>query len=99
MQTNKGEKLKVPRTAAQIQTIRDQIKQLDDILRDIKAGMIDNGVESIDLKIKTFLYYLSEMRDIAIDWKGVYEKAEIRQKLEPVRERIKAEIEEKNKKR
>jgi hypothetical protein len=67
---NKGQKLKIPHKPDAIQAFEDEIALISQDLRDMRKLMAEKALDSVELKSGTFSFYLSELRQLAIEFKA-----------------------------
>jgi len=69
---NKGAKLAMPRTQAEIQDVEDRLSQLAAIFREIRLGLKDGPMKEVVLKLGTFTHYLDLAEPLAKKYRREY---------------------------
>lgn len=92
-------KIKVAHDAAAIQALEDDLAKVSQDLRDIRNGLAEKGLESVDLKAGTFKLYLSQMRQMVKVFRSEFERAVIQQQVQVTRESAAKRIADRAKKK
>jgi hypothetical protein len=97
MSSDNSAKKKLPRTVDDLLSFEDRLQKLQGIFRDIRNGMRENDMPTIDLAIGTFEHYLNLMEPLAEKYLGEFRSQFAVLSAQRTREKIKAEREKRTK--
>ncbi len=83
-------KKKLPRDAEHLLSIEDQLKKIEGIIREIRLGMKENEMDSVELATGTIFHYLSLAEGLAQKYKGEYSTQLTAHSVKQAREKVRA---------
>lgn len=87
MAHEKNTKLKLPHAPSQIKAFEDQLRAMADVLKEIRLGMTDHGIENVELMSGTFQMHADKTEEQVHKFRGVYTVEEAKK----IREKAKAD--------
>lgn len=84
-------KKKLPRDVQHLLSIEDHLKKIEGIIRDIRLGMTNAGMPTVELATGTMFHYLGLAEGFAEKFKGEFNTQKAAHTAKQAREQIKAQ--------
>lgn len=81
----------LPRDAAHLLAIEDQLKKIEGIIRDIRLGMSNADMPSVDLATGTIFHFMGKIEGLAEKYQGAFKTQRATHAAKRLKEREKAD--------